>query len=138
MEKEGIKHIQTADWDKVYNLIEYIVQFLRNARGIALSSRSESFEGSLNIILEIELSGYRLIDGQIVPITNEHEIQSIQESVASSLSHGLTGVGEHINTALRHLGKEPDYRNSIKESISAVESICKQLTDGNPVGWIRH
>ena len=40
------------------------------------------------------------------------------------------GVRTHIRTALKFLSdrKSPDYRNSIKESISAVESICQVLT----------
>jgi len=40
------------------------------------------------------------------------------------------GVAERIDTALALLGKkpEPDYRNSIKESISAVEAVVKLLT----------
>ncbi len=37
----------------------------------------------------------------------------------------------HMQTALKHLSaaqKEPDYRNSIKESISAVEACCREIT----------
>jgi len=39
-------------------------------------------------------------------------------------------VRKHIDTALGFLcdRKSPDYRNSIKESISAVESLCMTLT----------
>jgi hypothetical protein len=38
-------------------------------------------------------------------------------------------VSEHLNTAIGFLSdrKNPDYRNSIKESISAVESLMKIL-----------
>ncbi len=37
---------------------------------------------------------------------------------------------KHINTALAKLSdrKQPDYRNSIKESISAVEPIAKMIS----------
>lgn len=39
-------------------------------------------------------------------------------------------VNEHIRRALELFSdrKPPDYRNSIKESVSAVESICKLIT----------
>ena len=42
---------------------------------------------------------------------------------------GLGGAHEHIQTALTLFGKrpDPDYRNSIKESISAVKSIAGVL-----------
>lgn len=39
-------------------------------------------------------------------------------------------VSEHLATALAHLSnrQSPDYRNSIKESISAVESMAKIIS----------
>ena len=42
---------------------------------------------------------------------------------------GLDGAHHHLQTALSLLAKkpEPDYRNSIKESISAVESVARVL-----------
>ncbi|KAB0477571.1 hypothetical protein, partial [Pseudomonas vancouverensis] len=41
-----------------------------------------------------------------------------------------SGVQLHLNQALKLMSdrQNPDYRNSIKESISAVESICKIIT----------
>jgi hypothetical protein len=43
------------------------------------------------------------------------------------------GVATHLRRALELLSdrESPDYRNSIKESISAVESLAKTIT-GNP------
>lgn len=45
-------------------------------------------------------------------------------------------VSKHISTALSLLSQkpEPDYRNSIKESISAVECICRKITKKNTLG----
>jgi hypothetical protein len=39
----------------------------------------------------------------------------------------LAPVSKHIDTALKLLSdkQNPDYRNSMKESISAVEAVCK-------------
>jgi len=41
-----------------------------------------------------------------------------------------SGVQQHLNQSLKLMSDRPnpDYRNSIKESISAVESICKIVT----------
>jgi hypothetical protein len=41
-------------------------------------------------------------------------------------------VQEHLATALNYLSDRtaPDYRNSIKESVSAVESLCNLITGG--------
>ncbi len=46
------------------------------------------------------------------------------------------GTHEHIRTALQLLGKKPtpDYRNAIKEAISAIESIVKQISGKESVG----
>lgn len=42
----------------------------------------------------------------------------------------LNGANIHLTKALSLLSdrNKPDYRNSIKESISAVEATCKSLT----------
>jgi hypothetical protein len=71
-----------------------------------------------------------MIQKELVPITDEGEIETIRQAASEPSSLGLQGVSQHIDNALHLLGKkpEPDYRNSIKESISAVEGICKLLT----------
>jgi hypothetical protein len=115
------------EWFEVYNFVEHcLLDFWE------LSDRNtyaSDIEEQLNFILERELSGYRAIKGEIVPITDKQEVESIREAF-SEASSGLEGVSTQIKNALHLLGKkpEPDYRNSIKESISAVEGICKLLT----------
>jgi hypothetical protein len=43
----------------------------------------------------------------------------------------ISPVNEHLHRALELLAdrKNPDYRNSIKEAISAVEALCISITD---------
>ena len=80
----------------------------------------------LNVDFENLLYGYRIINNEIVPITDQLEIESVQNAVESKNDN----VHIHIETALAHFAKrpEPDYRNSIKESISAVECLCRAIT----------
>ncbi len=61
-------------------------------------------------------------------ITSEEEISEIEEALKKS--GPLSNVHEHLKRALELLAdrKSPDYRNSIKESISAVEALCKLIT----------
>ena len=84
-------------------------------------------EKNLNNVFEREFCGYRIIGGCITPITSKHETEAIETATKTPLST----VNEHIQTAHKHLSdrNSPDYRNSIKESISAVESICKNIAD---------
>jgi hypothetical protein len=75
-----------------------------------------------------ELSGYRFVDGKIARITSEEEIISVEEAI--DVGDQFKPVSLHIKQALDLFAdrKSPDYRNSIKESISAVESMCKLIT----------
>lgn len=89
----------------------------------------ESFATLLNSCLEIENSVYRIINYRVTEITSEQEIQSIENALENT--NPFSGVQQHLNQALKLISdrQKPDYRNSIKESISAVESICKIVTN---------
>jgi len=114
------------DWYEVYDFIEYVA----NAESPTSSDRFIEF---CNEILERELSGYRFINGLIAPITSELEVNEIDIAIKNSSDNTLVGVKTHLENALRMLSdrESPDYRNSIKESISAVESISKVLSTGS-------
>ena len=113
------------DWYEVYDFIEYITK-------INSPTNSNKFIEFCNKTLERDLSGYRFINGIIAPITSKLEIQEIDTALTNSSNTALVGVKTHLEDALRMLSdkESPDYRNSIKESISAVESIAKVLSSG--------
>ena len=69
----------------------------------------------------------------LAKITNEQEIGSIEEAV--SHSNKYEAVSTHLKRALELYSdrKEPDYRNSIKESISAVEAFARIAAGGKKV-----
>ena len=71
---------------------------------------------------------YRVVDCEIVEITSEEEIVAIEQALAIGDS-----ISNHISTALKLLSQRPegDYRNSIKESISAVEAMCCIINGSN-------
>ncbi len=109
---------QEKPWYEVYDLVEFIITL-----GWYVS------EDTLNQILEQEMSGYRLVNKKIVPIIDKQELDSIDEA----LNKAAQSVQIHLETALNHLSnrQRPDYRNSIKESISAVESLCKKIVNND-------
>ncbi|WP_420768357.1 AbiJ-NTD4 domain-containing protein [Parageobacillus thermoglucosidasius] len=116
IEKEGLM------WYEIYDLIEFIAQnypFGSNKR----------FKDSVNKILKRELSAYRFVDDYLVRITDDEEIQAIEEVLKSPLK--IDYAKQHIQQALALLADKqaPDYRNSIKESISAVEAIGKIISN---------
>ncbi len=65
----------------------------------------------------------------MVPITDRVEIQEVDSAVTNLVGQGLDGARTHIHTALSLFSQRPspDYRNSIKEAISAIESIARLL-----------
>ena len=110
-------------WSEVYDLIEFIAN---NNLGYFDNNK---FKDECNALLEKELSAYRFVGNLITPITSKIEASEIEKALQTPLKP----VNLHIQTALKLLSdrKEPDYRNSIKESISAVESICNKITGDN-------
>lgn len=79
-----------------------------------------------NEIFEQENCAYRFIDKYITEITSDTEIQEIEEAVNTSNNN----IAIQLKKALEHLSdrQNPDYRNAIKESISAVETLCRNIT----------
>jgi hypothetical protein len=111
-------------WYEVYDFIEFIA----NNSFSFLESTNNEFIKYCNHILERELSAYRFVGKKLVKITSECEISEIEEAL--NISAPLKGVNIHLQRALDLLAdrKNPDYRNSIKESISAIEAICRIIT----------
>lgn len=114
----------TDDYDSVLTLVEYLATQVPEYvnRGTAYKGRLYTVEQLYNLIFEQEYVGYRLINGQAHPITDDNEVRTIQEAVDTRYSE----VNQHIGKALGFLSnrQSPDYANSIKESISAVERMC--------------
>jgi hypothetical protein len=114
-------------WYQVYDFIEFSM-FAASAGEYPPLRDLKGFEVTCNKILKEENSAYRLLKGHFVQITSEEEIKTIEEALADSVL--FPGVKTHLSSALEHLSnrKNPDYRNSIKESLSAVESACQTIT----------
>jgi hypothetical protein len=117
------------EWYKVYDFIEF-VSYIMVPYG---DNFKNDFILYCNSVLERELSAYRFVDGLITQITDESEIREIEEAIQNAGVTKLSGVQTHLKSALAKMSdkKEPDYRNSIKESISAVEAITRILI-GDP------
>lgn len=79
------------------------------------------------------MSAYRFVDGLITELTSEEEIASIEQTISDTQAPSLKPVHVHLRRALELLTDRtnPDYRNSIKESISSVEALSKLITQ-NP------
>lgn len=108
-----------AKWYEVYDFIEFVANEY-NDREV-----SQNFKKACNTILESEMSAYRFVGNEIAKITSGTEIETIEEALQSPFSN----VNKHLENALKLMAnrKTPDYRNSIKESISAIEALCRLI-----------
>jgi AbiJ N-terminal domain 4 len=109
----------SCKWYEVYDFIEFVVSnYMRY-------NFKTSFLNSCNHLLEKEVSAYRFLDGVITRITEAEEINEIE----SALTINTIPVKTHLKRALELLSDRntPDYRNSIKEAISAVESLAADV-----------
>lgn len=114
------KMLSSFAWFEVYDFIDIHLSFLEEDDRI---QRIKQY----NEVLEQEKAGYRIVAGEVAPITNESEVQCIENAATTPFQ----SVNQHIQKALVLYAdiKSPDYENSIKESISAVESICCIITE---------
>ncbi len=109
-----------AKWNEVYDFLEFVIKCLKDDYPY--------LEEHLNLILSQELSGYRIVSGLVTDITSQEEIEMLECAIEDSR---FIGVSKHLRCSLEHLSnrKNPDYRNSIKESILAVESMARIVTE---------
>lgn len=113
----------------VYDLIE----FLANSPAGNRNQVGESFCEICNVLFSRELAAFRFAGKTLVKITDESEREEIENSITKN---SATPVRTHIQRAAELYSQrpEPDYRNSIKESISAVESAVQFVTGKKTFG----
>ncbi|WP_338794022.1 hypothetical protein [Bernardetia sp. MNP-M8] len=107
-----------TSWYEIYELLEFYLPY-----------KIDGFASQINEALEKEMSGYRIVNNLVTPITSQEEINEVEEAAQSPYN----SVNEHLKTAIQLFSdrENPDYRNSIKEAISAVESLCCIIAEDN-------
>ena len=104
-------------WNEVYDLVEFALHH---------ADPNDALIRECNAAMERENAGYRIVGMEITPITGAIELESIETAMQS----GFSGVDIHMKQAVSLLSdrKNPDYRNAIKEGVSAVESACRVVS----------
>ena len=113
--KERMRHY---DWYEVYDFLEFVMN------NFPSDGSKDKYIAYCNSVLKQEKSGYRLVNGLFTPIISDIEIESIE---SAEMIGGPVAI--QLRSALNKLSdrQTPDYRNSIKESISAVESQARRI-----------
>ncbi len=126
---------QSSSYDDILTLLEYIVNCFKEAErnepynALFPFRQNKDYTQEINSLFIKECVGYRMIDNQIIPITDKIEFEEIQQAIKNKFE----GSKNHLKKAISFLydKEKPDYKNSIKESISAVESICKIIINND-------
>ena len=107
-------------WYHIYDVIELFCKYNPN--------NIEYLEQKLNPILEEERSGYRLLKGVFIPITEKIQIQEIETALNRNDIQDETR--KHLDTAIEQFKnrENTNYGDVIKNSIHAVETIAQTIT----------
>ncbi|MGK6316514.1 AbiJ-NTD4 domain-containing protein [Neorhizobium sp. DT-125] len=120
-------------WFAVYDFVDWLANYGSHWKdwqpGDSSYEKAAKFRATVNHHLETENSGYRFVDSNLIAISNEHEVAEIEKAL--STRGQFSSISSHVGASARLLSNRvnPDYRNSIKESISAVEAAAKIATD---------
>lgn len=119
-------YIFVCAWYNLYDLLELLINLTSNYYKFDLGRY-------LNFVFEKFGVSYRVVNKLVTPIVDSSEIKSIE----TALYENITPSKVHLSRALELLAdrEQPDYRNSIKESISAIEALCKKIS-GNDKGTL--
>ncbi len=117
---------------ELYNFLEFLSNVFRSVPSGSPYNLKE-FTESCNRIFEREKCAFRFAEFQLIKVSSEVERQEIENALCQDIS---VGVREHIAAAAKHYSRResPDYRNSIKESISAVESAVSHVLGKKSAG----
>jgi AbiJ N-terminal domain 4 len=120
------KYFFACEWFEAYDFLEFVVAFYKVSR-----PRLPHF---VNNMLERELSAFRFVSGHLTDITDAQELSMLDNALKDSKFAGVTA---HLQRGLELYAdrENPDYRNSIKESISAVESMAR-IVANDPKGTL--
>lgn len=117
------------DYTDIFTFIEGIITFFVVADKITYNryNYKNEYIKSISNVFKNENVNYKIINNKITDIVNEQQINSIEET----LNNPYKEVSGHYVKAIEQLYSVKDFDNSIKESISSVESMCQILTQNS-------
>jgi len=109
------------EWDIFFDFIEFLCEYYPDKKVI------DRYIPSLNSVLEEEKLAYRIIDGVVTPLTDKEEIKEVEKAL--NPPDKFAPVREHMRKALKLFSdkREADYQNSIKECMSALDSLTSVI-----------
>lgn len=118
----------STPWYRKLDFIEFVLDNIKTTSTAAY----DYFVKDLNWQFHRLRFGYKIVADQVVDSISDKEVKSIEKAVNNKNKN----VKGHFLRALELYSQRPegDYANSIKESISAVECVCRELTGAKKLG----
>jgi len=116
-----------CEWYEVYDFLEFAtLHWPDHLAKEHARTPNPAFRSACNVVLAREMAGYRFVGAHVTPITAEEDMACVETALAGSLNV----VRQHLDRAVALLSDrtQPDFRNSVKEAISAVEALCQRVT----------
>ena len=124
-------HIKNCSWTEFYDFIELVGTLLIKADDeIPFDSTCHfsDYQAKVNALLQEDRIGWRLNEKSELHRQNPKAIAERIKSTESLLADGFAAARTHYLKAYQYLHQHPiDEANSIKEIVSAVESIAKTV-----------
>ena len=127
---EPLMQNEAFPWYQKLDMLELVIRYsdwyAKEHNDTSALKIINQFVALLNFEFERLGYGYRIVNMRIVDITTQEEQQSIQDAIIQSQDN----VRKHLLSALENYSQRPspDVCGSIKESISAVEAVCREYT----------
>lgn len=128
------QEILGGTWIEALDVIEVFVSTLDRSASPRFQKLPEALMNAVNDVFEKDMVGFRFVDHEITPLDSATESESVDLALQDAQVVG--GARHSLERAVELLSdrQDPDYPNSIKESISAVEAVVKKVTDEQTLG----
>lgn len=127
---ENHQLLDSADWYKVYDVIEAVIAHLKKTKG---SVESDKFASRLNSYFVEKGIGWKLVDGYLEARNPEALEESIKAAVDALNRAGNNTAQKELHEALVDLSRRPapDVTGAIQHSMAALECVFRDVV-GNP------
>lgn len=126
--------VLTGEWFDVLDMAEAAVKYLDRYKTSATNDLASVMIGAFNNRFEHFLVAYRFVGQELTPLDSSAEADAVATAQVDTNAFG--GARHALDRAIVLLSdrQNPDYANSVKESILAVEAIVRTVTDESTLG----
>ena len=123
-----------AEWFDALEILESATKLLDKVARSQHLRLSADLRKAINSCFEYHLVGFRFIESEITPVDSAIEASAIEDALNDA--NEIAGARHSLDRAVALISdrQNPDYPNSVKESISAVESVTRKIAGRSTLG----